>query len=101
MDLFIRRPHIDGVHLLAETDMARYQLIRRSGGPAFTASNLKRYEPKVVEAMQRVCERLDRLNGEEVETSEWMHITVLGKNILLIPKMAKVPTLYSPFRMFN
>jgi hypothetical protein len=81
--------------------MARYQLIRRSGGPAFTASNLKRYEPKVVEAMQRVCERLDRLNGEEVETSEWMHITVLGKNALLIPKMAKVPTLYSPFRMFN
>ncbi|KAK1236892.1 hypothetical protein MKX08_007840, partial [Trichoderma sp. CBMAI-0020] len=77
LDLFIRRPHIDGVHLLAETDMARYQLIRRSGGPAFTASNLKRYEPKVVEAMQRVCERLDRLNGEEVETSEWMHITVL------------------------
>lgn len=66
--------------------MARYQLIRRSGGPAFTASNLKRYEPKVVEAMQRVCERLNRLNGEEVETSEWMHITILGKIILLIPR---------------
>jgi cytochrome P450 len=79
LDLFIRRPHLDGVHLLAETDMARYQLIRRSAGPAFTASNLKRYEPKIVEAMQRVCERLNRLNGEEVETSEWMHITVLGK----------------------
>lgn len=73
---------MDGVHLLAETDMARYQLIRRSGGPAFTASNLKRYEPKVVEAMQRVRERLDRLSGEEVETSEWMHIAVLGKMIL-------------------
>ncbi|KAL7919277.1 cytochrome P450 [Trichoderma austrokoningii] len=77
LDLFIRRPHIDGVHLVAETDMARYQLIRRSGGPAFTASNLKRYEYKVVEAMQRVCDKLNRLNGEEVKTSEWMHITAL------------------------
>lgn len=69
--------------------MARYQLIRRSGGPAFTASNLKRFELKVVEAMQRVCERLNRLNGEEVDTSEWMHITVLGKIGLSIPRWLK------------
>ncbi|UKZ96571.1 uncharacterized protein TrAFT101_011353 [Trichoderma asperellum] len=57
--------------------MMRYQLIRRSAGPAFTASNLKRFKPKVIEVMQRVCERLHRLNGEEVDTSEWMHIIVL------------------------
>ncbi|KAH8122450.1 cytochrome P450 [Trichoderma asperelloides] len=62
-------------------DMMRYQLIRRSAGPAFTASNLKRFKPKVIEVMQKVCERLHRLNGEEVDTSEWMHIIVL-ENIL-------------------
>ncbi|KAL9473779.1 hypothetical protein ACSS6W_008159 [Trichoderma asperelloides] len=77
LELFIRRPHSDGVHLLAETDMMRYQLFRRSAGPAFTASNLKRFKPKVIEVMQKVCERLHRLNGEEVDTSEWMHIIVL------------------------
>ncbi|KAL6887094.1 cytochrome P450 [Trichoderma evansii] len=77
LDLFIKRPHSEGVHLLAETDMTRYQLIRRGAGPAFTASNLKRFEHKVVEVMQKVCERLHRLNGEEVDTSEWMHIIVL------------------------
>lgn len=84
LELFVRRPHSDGVHLLAETDMTRYQLIRRGAGPAFTASNLKRFEQKVVEVMQKVCERLDRLNGEEVDTSEWMHIIVLGKISLII-----------------
>jgi hypothetical protein len=59
--------------------MDRYKFHRRCVGPAYSASSVKHYEGRVLEAVDRICNRLRRFNGAELITADWVHVMVLGK----------------------
>lgn len=74
---FSERP--DGLDLFSETDMQKYHTQTDLLRDVYSVSNIKRYEYKITQVMDRVCDRISQLEGREVPLMEWMHIIILGK----------------------
>jgi hypothetical protein len=79
IDWRLNRRTEDGLELFTEMDKERYRMQRRTIGPVYSVSNLKKYEGPVDEVLDRFVAKLTTLAGEEdgggqVDLAEWMHI---------------------------
>ncbi|POR31361.1 Pisatin demethylase [Tolypocladium paradoxum] len=69
------RPHFqDTLDLLSERDVRRYRLQRKLIGRSYHASNVIKFEAAVDEVVERAVQKLESLQGSEVDLKEWMHI---------------------------
>jgi hypothetical protein len=80
----------DGLDLFTETDMDKYYAQQELLVDVYSTTNVQKYQEHVTGVLDRVCERIKRLNATEVSLMEWMHIIVLGKNQDLL--LAITPT---------
>lgn len=77
MDWSLRAHFPDTLDLLSELDMKRYRLQRRLIGPAYSTSNLLKYEVAIDTVLDQAIAKLKDLQGAPVELKEWMHIIVV------------------------
>lgn len=65
--------------------MKRYRLQRRLIGRVYSAANVAKYEDALTAALERIVQRLNELEGKEIDLKEWMHIITvecLGATVL-------------------
>ncbi|KAK9436513.1 FAD/FMN-containing dehydrogenase [Metarhizium brunneum] len=75
----------DTLDLLSERNMKRYRLQRRLIGRVYSAANVAKYEDALTAALERIVQRLNELEGKEIDLKEWMHIITvecLGATVL-------------------
>jgi hypothetical protein len=73
-----KRP--DSLDLFTETDMNKYYAQQELLADVYSTTNVTKYREHVTEVLDRVCDRIKRLNGTKASLMEWMHIIVLGEN---------------------
>jgi cytochrome P450 len=67
----------DSLDLLSDRDTKRYRSQRRTIGPTYTLSSLRKHEPALDEAIKRIMNALHDLHPETVDLKEWMHASVV------------------------
>ncbi|KAG8676490.1 hypothetical protein FPOAC1_002494 [Fusarium poae] len=70
-----KRP--DSLDLFTETDMNKYYAQQELLADVYSTTNVTKYREHVTEVLDRVCDRIKRLNGTKASLMEWMHIIVL------------------------
>lgn len=69
------RPHFqDTLDLLSERDVRRYRLQRKLIGRTYHASKVIKFEAAIEDVLERAVQKLESLQGAEVDLKEWMHI---------------------------